>query len=314
MPEVKDYYKILGVKEDANAEEIKKAYRRLAREYHPDRNPDKPDAEDRFKEVQEAYEALGDEQKRRDYDARRKNPFGFGEGFGTRSGGQYYRSPDGTYVRFEGDGPSGFEDAFGGAGGGFGDIFSRFFGGGEAARDPYAGRRQPPTGRDIRTTLRLTFDQALQGGKTEVTLPTGEQVRLEIPKGVESGFKIRLRGRGEAGPSGKRGDLYVTFEVEPHPDFRREGNDLYATVDITAFEAMLGTRRRVPTAHGKQIRIDIPAGSQPGEKLRIRGQGVQTESAKGDLFVEIRVTVPKDLTAEQRRVIEGLSSEFDLEG
>lgn len=261
--------------------------------------------------MQEAYDVLGDEQKRREYDAMRANPFGFGPGFGTRNGGQYYRSPDGTYVRFEGDAPGGFDDVLGGAGGGFGDFFSRFFGAGEAQRDPFAGARQRQAGgRDIRTTLRLPFDQALAGGKTQVTLPTGEQVRLDIPRGVESGFKIRLRGRGEAGPGGRRGDLYVTFEVESNPRFRREGNDLYTTVDVTAFEAMLGTRRRVTTATGKRIRIDIPAGSQPGEKLRIRGQGVQTDDATGDLFAEIRVSVPRDLTDEQRKLVERLASEI----
>lgn len=311
MPQVKDYYKILGVKETASAEEIKKAYRKLAREFHPDRNPDKPDAEDRFKEVQEAYDEIGDEDKRRKYDARRKNPFGGDEGFGTRGGGQYYRSPDGTYVRFESEGTDGFGDAFDGGGGGFGDIFSRFFAGGEAARDPFTRGRGRQAGQDIQTTLRLSFDQALEGGKTQVTLPTGEAVRLDIPRGVESGFKIRLRGRGQAGSSGQRGDLYVTFQVEPHKDFRREGNDLHKTIEITAFEAMLGAGRRVTTATGKNIRIDIPAGSQPGERLRLRGQGVESESAKGDMFIEIRITIPRDLTDEQRSAIEDLAKEID---
>ena len=309
MPQVKDYYKILGVNEKASAEEIKKAYRKLAREFHPDRNPDKPDAEERFKEVQEAYDVVGDEEKRREYDNRRKNPFGTGEGFGTR-GGQFYRSPDGTYVRFESEGTEGFGDAFG-AGGGFGDIFSKFFAGGEAARDPFTRTRGRRPGQDIHTTLRLTFDQAIEGGKTQVTLPTGEQVRLDIPKGVASGFKIRLRGRGQAGPSGQRGDLYVTFEVEPHENFRREGDDLHTSIEIGAFEAMLGTRRRITTATGKHIRVDIPEGSQPGERLRVRGHGVETESGRGDLFIEIKVTIPRDLTDAQRSQIEELARELN---
>jgi curved DNA-binding protein len=316
MSEVKDYYKVLGVAETASADEIKKAYRKLARDFHPDRNPDKPGAEDRFKEIQEAYGVVGDEAKRKEYDAMRKNPFGFGGlGGGRNGGGQYYRAPDGRYVRFEsGEGGRGFEDAFGGSGaGGFGDLFSRFFGGQESAHDPTQGRsrRQQSGGRDLQTTLRLTFAQALKGGKTEVGIPTGEKIRIDVPKGVDSGFKIRLRGRGQEGAGGRRGDLYVTFEVTPDPNFRREGKDLSVDVPISIFDAALGARRSVTNAYGERIRITIPAGSQPGDRLRLKGQGVRTDDATGDLYAEIMVTVPKNITPEQKRVLEEAAKQFE---
>jgi curved DNA-binding protein len=307
MPEVKDYYKVLGVAEKASADDIKKAYRKLARDFHPDRNPDKPGAEERFKEVQEAYGVIGDEARRKEYDAMRRNPFGFGG----RNGGQAYRAPDGSYVRFDSsEGARGFEDAFGG--GGIGDLFSRFFGGQESAHDPTQGRaRQQASGRDLQTTLRLSFDQALNGGKTEVGLPTGEKIRIDIPKGVESGFKIRLRGRGQEGPGGRRGDLYVTFDVESSARFRRDGHDLYVEVPISIFDAALGTRRSVTNAYGERIRITIPAGSQPGDRLRLKGQGVRTDDAAGDLYAELKVTVPKNLTPEQKRVLEEAAKHFE---
>ncbi|HET6566535.1 MAG TPA: J domain-containing protein [Rhodothermales bacterium] len=304
MPEIKDYYKVLGVGDTASADEIKKAYRKLAREYHPDRNPDKPGAEEKFKEVQEAYDTLSDAEKRKQYDRMRKNPFGFGANGDFPGGGRYYRNPDGSGVRFETTGDvGGFGDLFGGAGGGgFGDIFSRMFGGQAEAQQQAPFGRQARRGaavRDVETTLRLSFDQALQGGKTEVTLPGGETIRINVPKGVGSGFKIRLKGRGQAGPGGKKGDLYVTFDVEPNPTFTREGNNLYMKVNINAFEAMLGTTRSITNAYGRTIKLTVPKGTQPGEKFRLKGQGVETEKEKGDLYVEVDVAIPKNLSPEQ---------------
>lgn len=299
MPEIKDYYKILGVGEKATADEIKKAYRKLAREYHPDRNPDKPGAEEKFKEVQEAYDTLSDSAKRKQYDAMRRNPFAGNGGF-TGQGGRYYRAPDGSGIRFETSGD--FGDIFGG-GGGFSDIFSQFFGGGAGAESPFQSTRRGAPARDIETVLRLSFDQALQGGKTEVSLPDGETIRINVPRGVNSGFKIKIKGRGKAGAGGRRGDLYVTFEVEPSPNFRREGNDLYVSVQINAFEAMLGTTRSITNAYGRTIKLTIPKGTQPGEKFRLKGQGVETEKATGDLYVEVGVTIPRNLTPQQEEAI-----------
>lgn len=300
MPETNNYYDILGVDEDASAKEIKKAYRDLARKYHPDRNPDKPNAEERFKEVQEAYSVLSDKEKRQEYDARRRFGGGFG-GFGGNGGRRTYRSPEGFNVRFE-QGRGGFDesDNFGG----FGDLFSSFFGGRSGAeRDPFTQRRPRRGGRDIETTLRISFEDALRGGKREVTLPDGEKIRIDIPKGVRSGFKIRLRDRGESGPRGRRGDLYVTFEVEEHPRFRRKGDDLYLTETVDALEAMLGTERRIPTPYGQHIKVTIPPGTQPDEKLRLRGQGIKTAEATGDLYVEVDVTIPENLSEAQRETL-----------
>ena len=324
MPATKDYYGVLGLSEDASADEIKKAYRKLARAYHPDRNPDKLEAEERFKEVQEAYDVLGDPQRRAEYDRQRRDPFA-GSSFGGFSGAgregsaRFYRAPDGTYVRVEtsGSGPDagyifGDEDGFGG----IGDIFGRFFG--ERGRrqgdsfsdafgqsEPFAQRRRQVAspGRAVEATLRLGFDEALHGGKREITLPQGESVRLDVPRGVRPGFKIRLRGRGQADADGRRGDLYITFEVEEHPHFRREGDDLHVVERISAVEAMLGTTCRIENAYGKKVRLKIPPGTQPGEVLRLCGQGVQTDKGKGDLFVQIDVEVPRSLSEEAQEAL-----------
>ena len=314
MPPIPDYYKVLGVSEDASQKEIKKAFRALARESHPDRNPDDPKAEEKFKKVQEAYDTLGDEAKRKQYDQMRRDPFagrdfkGFGGGDPT--GGRFYRTPDGTYVRVEstGFGPDeGYQFADEGPSGlgGLGDLFGQFFGGGGGAtrEAPFGGggaRRETPRGGDIETRLSISFEEAINGGKTDVTLPGGEKVRITIPKGVEDGTKVRLRGRGRPGPRGDRGDLYITFEVRPDPRFRRDGNALTTTTTINVAEAMLGTTRAITNAYGNTIKVTIPPGTQPGERLRLRGQGVKTDDGAGALFVEVKVEVPKDLSAEDQ--------------
>ncbi|NND70111.1 MAG: J domain-containing protein [Rhodothermales bacterium] len=291
MPEVKDYYKVLGVGEKATQDEIKKAYRKLARKHHPDKNQGDKKAEERFKEIQEANDTLSSPEKRKEYDLRRKNPFGFDDGVDTPAGGRFYRSPDGTYVRFESSGNRRTDPA------GFGDVFERMFGG--AANQQSA---RPSRGRDLETTVDLGFQQALEGGKTEVVLPSGERVRIDVPKGVSPGLKIRIRDRGEQG-SGGRGDLYVTFQVRPHTRFKRRGDNLHVVEKIGVFDAITGSKRNIENAYGKQIKLTIPPGIQPGEKLRLREQGVDTGKGKGDLLVEIQVEVPKDLTEEQRKEI-----------
>ncbi len=310
MPSLPNYYETLGVAEDASAAEIKKAYRKLARDHHPDRNPDAPEAEDKFKAVQEAYDTLGDAAKRKQYDQMRRDPFA-GRGFGgfnseAPGGGRYYRAPDGTYVRVEstGFGPDeGYQFSDEGLGGlgGLGDLFGQFFGGaGGAGRSaPFGGApREAPRGGDVESRLAISFQEALSGGKTEVTLPGGETVRITIPKGVEDGTKVRLRGQGQPGPTGQRGDLYITFEVRPDARFRREGRDLVTTTTINVAEAMLGTTRSITTAYGKTVKVTIPPGTQPGERLRLRGQGVQTDDGAGALFVEVEVTTPTALQDE----------------
>ena len=290
MPKLKNYYSVLGVGEDANAETIKKAYRKLAHQYHPDRNPDNPEAEVRFKDVQEAYDVLSDAKKRKNYDRMRKNPFGPFGGFTASNGDNFYQRPDGTYVRVSSDGgePIDLGDLFGDALGGIGDFFSRMFGG------------DPPK---AETTVGLTFEQALRGGRKQITLPGGAKVRLTIPKGVRDGFRVRLKERGQPGPDGRRGDVYVTFKVAAHPRFRREGNDLHASVKINAVEAMLGAKRSLVNPYGKRIKVPIHAGTQPGAKLRLKGQGIETKDQAGDLIVEVEVTIPDTLTDAQREAL-----------
>lgn len=315
MPQTKDYYDILGVDEDASQRDIKKAYRDLARKHHPDRNPDDAGAEERFKEIQEAYSVLSDEEKRQQYDQQRK----FGGGFGGFNGGQGFQSGGGPEIRFE---QGGFTQ---GGRGGLGDIFESFFGGrGGRTRDPFddvrqrqqagRGRRQRQSGgQDIETRLRVSFREALQGGRKQVKLPTGEKVRLKIPQGVTDGTKIRLRGRGQADATGQRGDLYVTFQVGEHPRFRRKGErDITVTESIDVFEAILGTERRIPTPYGQHVKLTIPAGTQPGEKLRLRGQGVKTDDGQGDLYVEIDVDIPTGLSDAQKETLRAAAEDAGL--
>lgn len=324
MPALPNFYETLSVAEDASASEIKKAYRKLARDHHPDRNPDNPEAEEKFKAVQEAYDTLGDEKKRKQYDQMRRDPFAGrdlrGFGGGDPSGGRFYRTPDGTYVRVEstGFGPDEgyqFSDEGMGGLGGLGDLFGQFFGGGGGAargQSPFGQQAPPPPpsrGQDVESSMSISFDEAMRGGKTEVTLPGGEKVRISIPEGVDDGQKVRLRGRGKEGPGGKRGDLYITFNVKPSARFRREGNDLTVTETINVAEAMLGTARTIENAYGKSIKVTIPPGTQPGERLRLRNQGIKSGETAGALYVEIDVSIPAGVSDE-----EGLRGWAEREG
>ena len=307
MAKSKNYYRILGLTEQATAEEIKKSFRRLAREHHPDHNPDQPDAEERFKAIQEAYDVLSDPNKRREYDRYRMDPFA---SFQAANGDHFQRAPDGSYVRYrrtrqpaETDGDSSL--------GGFTNFISRIFGAEEEPRPSSgrSGRRHSKL--DIDTRLRLTFAQALRGGKTEVTLPHGEIVRIDIPKGVRSGFKIRIKGKGKIGPSSV-GDLYVKFEVEPHAYYRRRGDDLHITLTINPIEAIVGVTRHVISAYGNRIKVKIPAGTQHGTSLRLKGQGVEKSNKTGDMYVKVELHVPENLTEEQLLEIQRAARKANL--
>jgi DnaJ-class molecular chaperone len=232
----------------------------------------------------------------------RKNPFGSFGGFTAPNGDQFYQRPDGTFVRVSSNSGEAVDlgDLFGDTLGGIGDFFSRVFGGEGAA---------PAT---TNTLVRLSFEQALRGGKKQIQLPGGDTVRVTIPKGVPDGFKIRLKERGRPGPNGRRGDVYVTFKVDPHPRFRREENNLHVTETISAVEAMLGTTRNLVSPYGKQIKVPIQAGTQPGAKLRLKGQGVQTKDRTGDLVVEVAVTIPQNLTKAQRDALRDAAEKAGL--
>ena len=274
MTEVTDYYLLLGVAPGATSDEIKRAYRAVARTCHPDHHPGDHQAEERFKEVQRAYHILSSEGRRRVYDATRLDVDGF-------EAASYTRMHPGS----------------------FDPLVSLFFG-----DDPPVGAR----GADTEMQVRLSFGQALRGGRTEVWLADGEAVPLVIPKGVRSGLKVRVRERGQRGGAGQRGDLYVTFRVDPDDQFRREGDNLHLTETVSAIEAVLGTTRSITNAYGQTIKVHIPAGTQPGERLRLRGQGVETDTRRGDLFVEVRVTVPRSLTDAQRETLAAAAREAGL--
>ncbi|HEX8298838.1 MAG TPA: DnaJ C-terminal domain-containing protein [Rubricoccaceae bacterium] len=289
MIETTDYYTTLGVDASASAEAIKQAYRRLALAFHPDHNPGDAAAETRFREIQTAYEALVDPTRRTAYDRARSNPLRHasfpGASFHSGVRNETPTERTGTHS----------------------DVFSFFFNDESHA---------PARGADIEAQLQLTFDQALRGGTTELPVHGGEPVRLVIPRGVRTGVKIRVSGRGKAAEghagAGAAGDLFVTLRVDVSPRFRREGDHLHIVETVSAIEAILGTARSITNAYGQTIRVAIPAGTQPGERLRLRGQGVVTDKRVGDLFVEVNVMVPRELTDEQRAELERTAQRMGL--
>jgi len=269
---VKDYYRILGIDPKASPDEVKKAYRKLARKYHPDRNPGDEKAEEHFKEVQEAYDILSSPESRRRYDRRRRDPTG--REHVTSGGARFRRAPDGTYVRFE-EGASGGEDPFGG----LGDLFSRMFG-------AEAGGPVPESVPEV--TVEIEFDQMLRGGKARLRLEGDRTVEIPFPAGVRDGYRVRVRSGGSP-------VRFVRFRIRPHPAFSRDGNDLHATLSVNVFEAMLGASRSLATPYGSTLKVTVPKGTQPGDRLRLRGQGIRTDEGTGDLIVELEVTVPRGL-------------------
>jgi curved DNA-binding protein len=292
----RDYYEILGVPRGASDEEIRSAYRKLAREHHPDVSND-PGAEDRFKEVSEAYEVLRDPEKREKYDrlgANRKvgEDVSGGSGFGGGFGG--------------GDG-QGFGD-----GAGFSDFFESFFGGGRGASRGFDGFSM--RGGDQEATLEVTLEEAARGGKRKISLADGRDFEVQIPPGVRDGQKIRLAGQGGEGASGgPAGDLYLRVRTKPHPRFRREDDDLVVEIAVAPWEAALGATVPVPTLHGN-AKVKVPAGSSSGRRLRLRGEGMPGPGGrKGDLYASVRIVVPKVLEKRERELFEELAavSRFD---
>lgn len=301
----KDFYKVLGVSETATADEIKKAYRKLAKRYHPDVTGGDKSKETKFKEISEAYETVGDEKKRAAYDAARKNPFagGFPGGASPFGGG----FPGGGAQRVNID----LDDLLGrrtrgtetGAGAdSFSDIFSDLFGFGGSGRAAQANR-------DITLHTELDLPIAALGGEHAVTTPQG-RFTVKIPAGIDEGQTIRVAGKGEPGAKGKpAGDLLIEVKIKPHPLFRRKGTDLEVDVPITIDQAVLGAKVDVPTLEGK-AQVTVPAGSSSGLKLRLRGKGVPTRAAgatspqaRGDLYGVLQIVVPKDIPPRARELI-----------
>lgn len=293
-----DYYEALGVPRDASADEIRRAYRNLARRLHPDVNKD-PGAEDRFKEVSEAYEVLRDPEKRERYDR-----FGAGRAAGEDvSGASGFGAGDGFGdVSFEFGGGE-FSDFFDG-------LFSRRGGGraGRGARESFEGFSM--RGGDREAVLELTLEEAAAGGRRRITLSDGRDIEVEIPRGVSDGQRIRLSGQGGPGAGGgPSGDLYLRVRLRPHPVFDVEGRDLYVDLAVTPWEAALGAEVPVPTLEGN-ARVKVPPGSSCGRRLRLRGQGLPDSAGgpAGDLYAVVEIHVPKRLARRERELFEELAS------
>ncbi|WP_296591706.1 DnaJ C-terminal domain-containing protein [Methylophaga sp.] len=287
--EYKDYYKILGVSRTATPEEIKKAYRTLARKYHPDVSKE-VNAEEKFKEVGEAYEVLRDKDKRAQYDQ-------FGGQF--RHGQSF--SP-----------PPGWEENVGGFGqGNFSSFFENMFGGmggmGGGQQDNFFAR-----GEDVNAKITISLEDAFNGANKSIRRPAGATqsgtVNVKIPAGIEPGKKIRLSGQGKAGMSGKPGDLYLEIQIAPHSLYRLEGKDVYLDLPISPWEAALGAKITAPTLAGK-ISLNIPAGTRSGQKMRLKGRGLPAKTP-GDQFVVLQIMTPPATTAEAKKFYQQMAEKL----
>lgn len=291
----KDFYKILGVDKNVDEKELKKVYRKLARQYHPDSNPGDAKAEARFKEISEAFTVLSDPKQREEYDQIRAMGAG---GARFTQGGQGFEDMFGGMFGGPGARGGGAQYGYpGGAGGGFEDIFD-LFGGGGAPRGPRRGR-------DVTASTVLDFETAVQGSTVTLKTATGSTVKVRIPAGVKDGQKIKVRGKGEPSPDGGTpGDVILTVQVRKHPIFEREGNNLRFTLPITFVEAALGATVEVPMLGGGTVKLRVQPGTPGGRVLRVKGRGVKTSSATGDLLAEVQVVVPSHLTKEQTAALE----------
>ncbi len=311
IPVAEDLYQTLGVGRDASKSEIQKAYRKLARKYHPDMNPENDAARDKFKRVQEAYDVLSDSDKRAAYD---------------RYGADFEKVRQGGWQPGAGGGPSfdglDLEQIFGSGGGqhsrggfqfegGFADFFDQLMGAGAAGGRQSASRRRqapPRRGSNIRHELEIPLATAVRGGKTEFYLERGgerEKLSVTIPPGVDTGSKIRLRNQGHLSPTGgPQGDLILLIKVSEHPHFRRSGRNLELRLPVTIGEATLGAKVDVPTPGGT-VTLTLPPGSGGGKRLRLKGQGVRSpDGSAGDLIVELQIAVPREIDEASKQLIE----------
>jgi curved DNA-binding protein len=309
MAAKQDYYELLGVSKTASEEAIKKAYRKLALKYHPDRNPGNKEAEEQFKKINEAYAVLSDPGKRKQFDQ-----FGMG-------GFQQRYSEEDIFRGFN------VGDLFKDLGFGGGDIFSMIFGnrgGGRGGRQQrqqqqswdfgdYITREQHGAEAthdlDLHYELEIPFMDAMHGAEKRISLATQsgtEEVNVKIPKGIATGKKLRLKGKGNVGQPGQRGDLYITMKVAEHPVFKRTGNDIYVTKEVKVTDALLGTVVEVPSIAGPK-RVTIPPGVKSHSKVRLKGLGIPGEN--GDEYVEVIIDIPKKLTEKQKMILEELRKE-----
>jgi curved DNA-binding protein len=304
----RDYYETLGVPKTAKDDEIRTAFRKLARKYHPDVAKDKKAAEEKFKQINEAYEVLGDPEKRQKYDQ-------LGENWNQPGGGfqpppQWGGQPGGGGFHRYGGGDGGVEFEFNGTG--FSDFFEAFFGGGRGGQSAFGGfgQRAPQAekGNDVEADIMVTLEEALNGSTRTVSLRrTGssklETYQVKIPRGVHEGQRIRLAGQGQAGErGGKSGDLFLRVRLARHPEFTVDGNDLVHDEKIDPWQAVLGAELKVPTLEGS-VMMKIPPGTQGGQRFRLRNRGLPgATGTRGDLYVEIQIVVPKKITDKEREI------------
>jgi DnaJ-class molecular chaperone len=311
---MKDFYQVLGISRNASVDEIKKAYRRLAKQYHPDVNKGNKEAEERFKEISEAYNVLSDPEQKKKYDifGNAQAGGGAGPGFGG--------------FHWQGAGPgagAGYENV-GANLGDLGDIFSELFemGGIRRKQHAYGGARrgssyQPQVnGQDMFADSEISFEEAVSGTEVKLSVRRGdktEKLNVHIPAGVDNGSKVRVGGKGQMGFGGGRdGDLYIRIHVRPHPKFWREGADIYVEMPITIYDAVLGSSIDVPTLAGT-AHMKIPSGTSGGQKFRLSGKGAPVLGKKGktgDQYVIAKIVPPKSLSAEEKRIYEKLREDF----
>jgi curved DNA-binding protein len=300
--EYKDYYKILGVDRKADEADIKKAYRKLAQQYHPDKNPNKS-AQEKFKEINEAYEVLGDAQKRKKYDQlgadyqqwqRQGGPGGFNWG--------QYAQPGSSRINYDD-----LSDLFGG--GDVSEFFQTIFGGpGTGGRT--RAQTRPRHGADLEQPVTITLEEAYHGAKRMIQ-KDGRRIEANIPPGVDTGSRVRLRGEGQAGANGgTSGNLYLIVEVAPHSIFERDGDDLYVDVPVDLYTMLLGGEAHVPTLKGKEVILKIPPETANGRQFRLSGQGMPRMDdleRKGDLYARVNAMLPQNLNEKEKSLVRELA-------